>query len=151
MPQAAFRTAFDELMGKKRKQRRSRRPEPKGAKQPDAGTADRAAVPPDYRRESLPATAATVGWMISAVAALLMEALAVVLRGCAYRTDVAPFTHYCSDLFLFVAMAAGLLSLALMPLALKLRRVQPPKTVALFAALVAASPVVAIALLWAVK
>ena len=86
--------------------------------------------------ESQSAEAVTVGWMLSAIAAVAAEAVGIVLQLVLRSQPNLAWLQIPARTILFVAFVAGVATLALTPLTLKLRRSPPPRPI-LIAALVA--------------
>ncbi len=105
-------------------------------------------TPSDADRESRTAEAATVAWMLSLLATLAAEGVGVgsrvwfVLAGPSERARVLSVT------FLLIALLAGLITLALTPITLKVRRVAPPRSMVTIALVVGCLPLLTFLLIW---
>ncbi|HEX6962593.1 MAG TPA: hypothetical protein VF175_12045 [Lacipirellula sp.] len=104
-----------------------------------------AAQPPRrYSEETRAGDATTVAWVVSVIMVLLCDIGAAAAhwwsRDYANSGGIALF----KELLLFAGAAIGFVSLALLPIMLKVRRVPPPTGILVFAVCVAAAPMVAI-------
>jgi len=115
--------------------RRGSKSQRKSAKQP-AGAPQGTGTP--LPAESQSADAVTVGWLLSALAAITAQAVGIILQLVLRSRSDLQWLQIPARTILFVAFVAGFATLALTPLVLKLRRVPPPRPI-LIAALVAAA------------
>jgi hypothetical protein len=108
-----------------------------------------AAVAPADANESRAAVALTVGWMLSVLSTLAALAVAALV-GLATLAWPAPEDQAhplaaLAGMMLFVAIATGLLCLALTPLALRVRQIPPPLAITIGAVLIGLAPLVTFA------
>jgi hypothetical protein len=97
-----------------------------------------------YSQETRAGDATTVAWIVTVVMTLLCDLGAVAAHywssGYANARGVVMFR----ELLLFSGAVIGIVSLMLLPVMLKVRRVPPPTGVIVFAVCVAAAPLVAL-------
>lgn len=100
--------------------------------------------PRRYSEETRAGDAATVAWVVSVMMVLLCDIGAAAAhwwsRDYANPGGIAVF----KELLLFSGAVIGFVSLALLPIMLKVRRVAPPTGILVFAVCVAAAPMAAI-------
>lgn len=115
------------------KKRRSKRISP--------ASAPRVAGLPGGKGEHGAADGTTVGWLITAFAALVAEVLAGIgwLFGASAPPEAAPRV-FLFPLAAFVALMTATLALALTPLVLMLRRVPPPRAITFAVVAIGAAP-----------
>lgn len=86
----------------------------------------------------------TIGWMLSVFTALICQLVALgvwgVFQGRIDAEQALIFARYLH----FSALVIGLISLALMAIALRVRRVPPPRSIIVFSTLVAGIPWIAL-------
>ncbi|HEY4310083.1 MAG TPA: hypothetical protein VGN12_11580 [Pirellulales bacterium] len=86
----------------------------------------------------------TVAWMLSVMTALVCELGFVAARGYLLLVDSKTATiQALAAMLLFAALVIGLVSLGLMVLVVRMRRVTPPRGILVFAAVVSLVPVAA--------
>jgi hypothetical protein len=86
----------------------------------------------------------TVAWMLSVMTALVCELGFVAARGYLLLVDAKTATiQALAAMLLFAALVIGLVSLGLMVLVVRMRRVTPPRGILVFAAVVSLVPVAA--------
>jgi hypothetical protein len=90
--------------------------------------------------ESQSAEAVTVGWMLSALAAVAAQAVGIALQLALRSRSELQWLQVPARTILFVAFVAGVATLALTPLVLKLRRAAPPRPILLAALVAGAMP-----------
>jgi hypothetical protein len=102
--------------------------------------------PPRETGEERSADAATIAWMLSAIATLaaeLVAGLAAVVNWLAGDSDKLPaVSRVLPSWFLFCAVVTGLLCLVLTPLVHKIRRQPPPRSVTITAVVIGLVPLV---------
>lgn len=107
-----------------------------------------AAAPDDGPKETRAAEAVTVAWMMAALAAFLGTLLASIAYAALWFT--APGGQITTPmvtipfLLFFISAITGAICLLLTPLALKLRRIPPPRPVTIFALFAGAAPLAAV-------
>lgn len=106
----------------------------------DRPPVDRERGPEGTSNEEPRAVALTVAWMLTAIASLASELVAVaamvlnrMLIDPHDAQKLPPLARVLPGWFLFCALATGLLCLALTPAVWKVRREKPPRSVMLFA------------------
>ena len=111
-----------------------KRPKPRRAPQPPA--------------ESRAAEVITIGWMIAVLSTLACELIGVAARLYARVAADARAAELLAGLMLLAALVFGLVSLALIPLVYRARRVPPPRGVTLMALVIGAIPLIVSLLRW---
>jgi hypothetical protein len=106
----------------------------------------KAAASVHHASESRAGDATTVGWTITVTMALLCDIGAVAAHFYAQGFANARGILMFKELMLFAAAVIGFISLALLPIMLKVRRVPPPTGVMVFAICVTAAPILALLL-----
>jgi hypothetical protein len=104
------------------------------------------ALVPELPAETRAAEAATVGWMLSAMVALVCELGWVALRWWLTAHPGGQVLPALADLLFFSALVVGTVTLLLTPVVLRSRRVLPPRGITVFAVVVGAAPL--LTLLW---
>ena len=101
------------------------------------------AKPPAVPPETKAADAVTVAWMLAVTCALMCEVSTGLLR--AYLTFVpdGPKVALLAELLLFAALVAGIVSLLILPVVLKVRRLAPPRPVTIVSVVVGVAPLIA--------
>ena len=102
----------------------------------------------DADQESRTAEAATVAWMLSLLATLAAEVVGVGARVILILLGPSERARVLSATFLLVALLAGLITLALTPITLKVRRVAPPRSLVTIALVVGCLPLLTFLLIW---
>jgi hypothetical protein len=97
--------------------------------------------------ETPTAEAATVGWMLALFATLSAELLGMLTRWLAFQQIAPEPLRVLSGTLLLVAVFAGLVTLVLTPVTLKLRRVPPPTPILALALVSAIVPLVTVLIL----
>ena len=117
------------FMGSKKKRKRD-----------SAARAPRASLALQEAAESRTAVAATVAWMLTPFCTLIAEGIGLVCR--LYATFVEPvdLLTVVSVVMLFVAMIAGLLTLGLIPVVLRVSKVRPPTAIVRLAIIAGSLP-----------
>ena len=90
------------------------------------------------------ADAATVAWMLGLMATLLAEAAGLVSRVLFVIWNSSDVLRVLSSLMLFVALAAGSVTLILTPAVLHFRRQAPPRRIVIVAVAAGLLPFVAL-------
>jgi hypothetical protein len=93
---------------------------------------------------SRPIEVLTIGWMLTVVTTLVCE-LAFVLVRSMNRTG-QPSLSMLAGLLLFAALVSGLVVLVMTPVVLRGRRQPPPRAVTIVSLVIAAAPLVLVAL-----
>jgi len=93
--------------------------------------------------ESTAADTVTVAWMLSVVSAFLCEIAALAAWGLLAVDPARERLAVLWEILLFAALVIGLVSLLIVPVVLKVRRVPPPRAVMWFAVAVGVVPLVA--------
>lgn len=101
---------------------------------------------PDTAVDSRAAEALTVAWMNAVVTTALCEVGGVVAQWFVARLEPEGALRLLPAILLFAATVVGLLTLGLTVLVHRARTVPPPSSVTWFAVVIAAAPLVAIAL-----
>ena len=102
-------------------------------------------VRPAVASEARVADAMTVGWMLTAITALVCQAGLVVVRAAEhYQPEVAAL-GVLGELLLFAALVFGVISLVLAPIVLRLRRTPVPPGITIFAVAVGLTPLAIVA------
>jgi hypothetical protein len=114
-------------------------------RKPESRRASKAAAQPRrYSEETRTGDATTVAWVVSVIMVLLCDIGAAAAhywsRDYANPGGIALF----KELLLFSGAAIGFVSLVLLPIMLKVRRVPPPTGIMVFAVCVAVAPMIAI-------
>ena len=104
-------------------------------------TKQRRRPPPAEPRETRAAEASTIAWMLTVMTTLLCESGAVVVWLIARGKEDAEQALVLMHFLHFSSIVTAVLSLVLLPIVLKTRHVAPPKTIAAFAVVVAALPI----------
>jgi hypothetical protein len=95
--------------------------------------------------ETETSVAATVAWMLATSTVLLCDVGAFLMQLAAAALPGNRGVTIFRDLLLFGGLVAGVVTLALLPVVYRLRRVAPPTGVTAFAACAALAPMVALA------
>jgi hypothetical protein len=103
---------------------------------------------PRNDQESRTAEAVTVAWMLSLMATLAAELVGVGARIALVLLGPSDKARVLSAAFLVVALLAGLITLVLTPVTLKVRRVAPPRFVVTAAVVIGCLPLVTLMLVW---
>ena len=125
----------------KRKKNRPQ-PSPRRGKPP--------ALPTDG--ESRQSVAVTVAWMLSLLVTLAAEVIAIPATIIA-KANPQPLgeglnTAHLGDLFLFVSLVTGLMTVGLVPLVYRVRAVPPPQAIMVVALVAGAVPPITMVLRW---
>jgi hypothetical protein len=94
--------------------------------------------------ETQPVDAATVAWTVSVTMVLMCDIVAI---GAHFYTEHHPLArnmNLLKELMLFAGAVIGFVSLALLPIVVKVRRAPPPRGVMAFAVCAAAAPILAL-------
>ncbi|SRR5690606_17112269 len=100
--------------------------------------------------EERSAEAATVAWMLAAVATLASQLVALAARIAAWGTEPQELSQAASILpgwFLLCAVLTGLVCLALTPVVYRLRKRRPPLPVTIGAVVISLTPLVVLLVL----
>jgi hypothetical protein len=109
------------------------------------------AAKPTGPQENRAAEAVTVAWMLTTMATLAAEVLALILWAVVWiynRGHIPDGALALPALMLFIAAVTGTLCLLMAPLTYRVRAVPPPSGVTIMAVTVGAVPLVTILLLW---
>jgi hypothetical protein len=103
-------------------------------------------VPPRDREstESGAAEAITVAWTVSVTNVFVADLVVIAAHLYSRANPSAPAARVLEAIMLISAAAMGTISLALLVVAWRTRRLKPPQGYAIFAALVAAAPIIAL-------
>ena len=93
--------------------------------------------------ETRTSDAATVGWTVSITTVLLCNVAAVLAHFYVRWNPQARGMAVLGELMLFAGAVVGVVSLALLPIVYRLRRVPPPRGFTVFAACAALAPILA--------
>ena len=109
-------------------------------------------VPRPTEGESRQSVAVTVAWMLSLLVTLAAELIAIPATIIS-KTHPQPAGQgmskaFDADLFLFLALVIGLITMALVPLVYRVRAIPPPKSVTIAAFVVGSVPPFTILLRW---
>lgn len=102
--------------------------------------------------ESRQSIAVTVAWMLSLLVTLAAEAIAIPATIMA-KANPQPLgegitTAHVADLFLFVSLITGLMTVGLVPLVYRVRAVPPPQAIAVAALVAGAAAPITMVLRW---
>ena len=110
---------------------------------------------PNQAAESRMAEAITVCWMMSTMAGLAAQLVAIVTKGWMIATNVSPPERGAVPgiyrwlmVMLFVATIAGLVNLTCIPAVYRLRNQPPPMAITFVACLIGLAPLVIVLMLW---
>jgi hypothetical protein len=104
----------------------------------------RKSAPSGRPGESRTAEAVTVAWTLCLLATLVAEAGALLSRAYLVLFSGPLWLQVLSGVLLFVALVAGLVTLALTPMTWRLRRVPPPRAIVVVAVAAGLMPLVAV-------
>jgi hypothetical protein len=94
--------------------------------------------------ESRASEAATIGWTVSVTSVFAADLIVIAAHLYVRGHPDAQAARALEAIMLLSAAAMGAISLALMPIVWRTRRVKPPEGFVVFAVLVAAAPIVAL-------
>jgi hypothetical protein len=100
---------------------------------------------PAVASEARVADAMTVGWMLTAITALVCQAGLVAVRAVEHYQPEAAALGVLGELLLFAALVFGVISLVLAPIVLRLRRTPVPPGITIFAVAVGFTPLAIVA------
>ena len=92
--------------------------------------------------ETKAADAVTVAWMLAVTCALMCEVTTSALRAYLVFAPDRPKIAMLAELLLFAALVSGIVSLLIVPVVLKVRRVVPPRPVTIVSLVVGVAPLV---------
>jgi hypothetical protein len=101
--------------------------------------------------ETRAADALTSAWMLTALNALVVQVLWIVLRALLHYNADLQKMQVVASLLLLVAVVLGIAVIVLTPIVYRVRRVPPPRSVSTAALLIGLSPVAAVLALWLVE
>ena len=122
-------------------------PPKKRSARPRADSPKSGLRPQLFPAESKSAEAVTVAWVLTLMSTLAAEALGVLTRALAVSYGPAPQFQVLSGTFLLVAVIAGLVTLVLTIVTVKVRRVPPPRPLVTLAIVSGVVPWITIGLL----
>jgi hypothetical protein len=93
--------------------------------------------------ESRVAEVATVAWMLSAMTTLLCASTAAIVWLAVHDREGHPTAVLFGRMLHFSAIVTAVVSLALVGVVIKIRRVPPPASITIFAVIVAVLPILA--------
>ncbi len=96
--------------------------------------------------ESRTAVAATVAWMLALMATVLAELLGLTCQLYTILVENLEVLRVLGTVMLFVALLAGFITLALVPIVLRVAQRRPPRSIVVFSLVVGILPLVALAL-----
>jgi hypothetical protein len=114
----------------------------------------RAATPVPMRTdgESRQSVAVTVAWMLSLLVTLVAEVIAIpatiISKANPQPIGKGLTTAPIADLFIFLALVTGLITVALVPLVYRVRAVPPPQSITVAALVAAAVPPITMVVRW---
>lgn len=129
-------------MSKKKKQTAKSSSKKKGARKSSAS------ISPELQRaaEGRTAEAATVAWMLSLMATILAEVVGMLCRWFTVLVEANERLQLLSVVMLFVALLAGIITLVMTPVVLRLSKVRPPSAIIQLAVVAGVLPLVAVVL-----
>jgi hypothetical protein len=98
--------------------------------------------------ESQAADALTIGWMLATITTLICQIGALGARWAALGNPAVRQLNLFSGFLFFAAMAIGAVTLALIPVLYRIRKLAPPRAVVVFAVVVAIAPWVTLVVQW---
>ncbi|MDG2384020.1 MAG: hypothetical protein P8N76_20275 [Pirellulaceae bacterium] len=97
--------------------------------------------------ESRTAVAATVAWMLALMSTIAAECSGIFVRILLMTNDASDRLRVLSTTLLLVAFLSGTITLILTPVASRLRRTAPPRSIVIIAYIMGIVPLITIALL----
>jgi len=97
-----------------------------------------------HSNETRAGDATTVAWIVSTTMVLLCDVAAVAAHFYTQANPSAGRIAMLKELMLFAGAVIGFISLAMLPIVLRVRRVPPPSGVTAFAVCAAAAPILAL-------
>jgi hypothetical protein len=94
--------------------------------------------------ESRSAVAAAVLWMLSLLATVIAEVMGVLFRGYMLWFGETDLLKLLGGAMLFIALLAGMVTLAMTPIVLQLSRTKPPRVLVVFAGMAGILPIMAV-------
>lgn len=125
-----------------KKQKKRTKPSPRSA----------SPVPQPTDGETRQSVAVTVAWMLTLLVTLAAEVIAIpatiISKANPQPLGEGITTAHVADLFLFLALVTGLLSVGLVPLVYRVRTIPPPPAIVVVALVAAAVPPITMVLRW---